>query len=296
MAKARKIQKHMRAVKSIATVTRTMEMVSTSRFKKVHGRVAAGRPYTDRLTDIVGDIVSREGLDELDHPLLRAPAGVKRDVLLVLTSNRGLAGPYNSGVLRLAAERHRQLLEAQYEVDLQVAGRRGLQYFKYRGYEIHRQYPGFTHEVTFEEAAELAHRMMSEFLAGRISGLEVVYMQYVSSSRQRPSIAQILPMEVVEPPKRFLPGGGELAPYEYAPSSRELLRHLLPSTVRLRLYQCLLDATASEQVMRIGAMAAASKNANDMIRDLSVQYNRTRQSQITTELAEIMGGRQALDK
>lgn len=294
MAKARKIQKRVKAVRSISTVTRTMEMVSTARFKKIHDRVVAARPYTDKLSDIVGDIVARSEPGEIDHPLLREPAKVKHDVLLVITSNRGLAGSYNSGVLRLATERHRQMLDAGYEIDIHVAGRRGSQFLRFRGYKIARAYTELTHDVSYEQVTDIAETLMDDFVEGRISGLEVAYMQYVSSSRQRPAIAQILPMEVTAPPRPAVPGVA-LAPYEYIPSARAVLRNLLPAAARLRLYQCFLDASLSEQVMRIAAMSAATENAQDMIRDLSVKYNRLRQGQITTELAEIMGGREALN-
>lgn len=294
MAKARKILKRVKAVKSIRTVTKTMEMVSTARFKRTHDRAAATRPFTDRMTNLVADLVARGGSEAMDHPLLHSHAGeTRRDVLLAITSNRGLAGPYNSSILRVAMDRRQQISDAGYQVSMHVAGKRGIQNLKFRGIALDGEITDIGHEVDYERIGAMAHKMMSEFLAGRISGVEVAYMQYLSASKQKPVIAQILPLEVIEPPKRI--GLGAQATYEFIPSAQVILRHLLPAAVRLRLYQCFLDAAVSEQVMRISSMRAATENAEEMIRSLSVKYNRTRQAQITTELAEIIGGRSAIE-
>ena len=295
MAKARKILKHVKAIKNIRTVTKTMEMIATSRFKKMHNRVVGARPYTDKISGLVGDIIQRSREESLSHPLLRPKGDLRRDVLLVITSNRGLCGAYNSSVLRMAIERRRQLVEARYEVKLHAVGKRGINYMKFRGLELDGEYPDLAQSATYDQIRALADNLMARFLNGQISGLEVAYMQYISSGRQKAAIAQIMPLSFIEAPKRWVPGGTSPGVYELVPAAQDVLDALLPAAVRLRIYQCFLDAMVSEQVMRIASMRAATDNADDMIHDLTVLYNRTRQSQITTELSEIMGGRAGME-
>ena len=287
MAKARKILKRVRAVGNIRTVTKTMEMVASTRFRRAHVRAVAARPYTDRLSDLVGDLVERCGQDMLRHPLLTEPEHLHRDVLLVITSNAGMCGGYNAALLSVAAARYKQLTGAGYEVLLWVAGRRGLGSLRFRGFPIDRALTGFDHQPAFAPAAELAEELMTDFAAGRISGLEVAYTQYLPSGRQSAVIAQLLPLTYTAPPT---PPGLIPPPYELVPSAQAILDKLLPATVRLRLYQCFLDAAVTEQLTRARAMRSATENADEMLHDLTITYNRVRQAQITTELAEILGG------
>jgi len=270
-------------------------MVASARFLKSHRQVIAARPYTDRLTDLVGDLMARGGVEKLDHPLMHEPQGLQRDVLLVLTSKRGLCGGYNSSVLQLAMERHDQLVGAGYRVLLQVSGKRGSRRLQFRGFQIDQVYAAFDFLPEYEAIGRIAEALMREFMIGRIGGLEVVYMQYISSARQQPAVSQLLPMAHVEAPRRLMPTSASPMEYELIPSADEILRNLLPATVRLRLWQCFLDASISERVMRMTAMRAATENADAMIHDLTVRYNRMRQAQITTELAEIVGGRTGID-
>ncbi|HOD83223.1 MAG: ATP synthase gamma chain [Planctomycetes bacterium ADurb.Bin126] len=293
MAKARTILKRAKAAKSIRTVTKTMEMVASSRFKKCHDMVVASRPYTSRLGDLVGDMIDRCDAKALHHPLLQERAEVKRDVLLVLTSNRGLCGGFNGSIVRTATERSRQMNEAGYDVLLQVHGKRGIQQFRFLQAAIDKEYVLFDDVPNYRPVSQLADAFIDEYLAGRIGGVEVAYMQFLSASRQKPAIAQILPLTNLQPPRRT---HGYKPAYEFMPSADVLLEELLPATVRLRLYQCFLDSAASEQVIRIAAMRSATDNADDMIQSLTVRYNRVRQAQITTELAEIMGGRMGLEE
>jgi len=272
-----------------------MELVASARHKRASKLVSASRPHTDRMTDLVGDLLARGCMKELDHPLLHEPEGVKRELMLLLTSDRGLCGGYNSSVMKVAAERRRQLIEAGYDVVIWVSGKRGAGSLKFRGVHIDRILTGFDFLPDHERAGALAEEVMSNFLSAHISGLEVAYMQYISRGRQEPAISQILPMGFIEPPKRFMPTAGEPLRYEFMPSADEVLRNLLPATARMRLWQCFLDAGISEQIMRASSMRAATDSADEMIRDLTLTYNRLRQAQITAELAEIMGGREALE-
>ena len=294
MARARKILKRAKAAKAIRTVTKTMEMVASARFKRVHEKEVSARPYTTRIGELVGELVAQVG-EDLRHPLLEEREGPRRDVLLVLTSNRGLCGGFNSSVLRVALERGRQLLRSQYEVLLQVSGKRGLQHFRFHKTHLDKEYTQFEDVPDYAKVAQVADTLMEDFLSGRVSGLEVAYMQFLSVARQKPVIATILPLSNLHPPQAIAAGRTGRTAYEFIPSKDVLLGRLLPTTARLRLYQCFLDSAASEQVMRIAAMRSATDNADDMIHTLTVRYNRLRQGQITTELAEIMGGRMGLE-
>ncbi len=293
MAKARKILQRTKAVKNIRTISSTMEMVATASFKKSHNRVIEMQPYTDRLSVLVADILSRSN-GKVDHPLLKESEDLKRDVLMVVTSSRGLCGGYNSAVLHLAIERYNQLKEAGYEVVLHVVGRKGASYLKNRGFKIDTAHPDFDSFPTYAQVGKIAQNLMADFLAERISGLEVAYTQFFSSGRFAPAIGRILPLSDIEAKQPWSPIGGEREPYELIPSAEEILRNLLPATARLRLFQSVLDSSISEQVARMSAMRAAKENADDMIKDLTLKYNRMRQSQITTELSEIIGGRAAI--
>ncbi len=290
MAQVRDILTRTKAVRNVRRVTKTMEMVATARFQKSRNRTVALRSYTNRLAELTGDVVARGTRSKAFHPLLLEHEQVKRDVLLIITSDRGMCGPYNTSVLRIAMERLGQLLEAEYHVELHVVGRKGIQYLEHRGLVVDVEYAQFEGSPVYEHVSALTDGFIEEFLAAQIGGLEVAYMQFISSGRRRPAIAQILPLSNLPTPPR-LPTLGEPAAYELCPSGDEILARLLPATVRMRMYQCFLDAAVCEQFERIAAMRSATENADEMIHDLTVRYNRIRQAQITTELTEIMGGR-----
>jgi len=289
MAKARELLKRAKTIKSIRSVTRAMELVASTRFHRAHEWAASARPYTDRLFEMVGDLVARSRPGELDHPLLRQDSKTRRDVLMILGSGRGLCGPYNMKVMQVGLERLGQLLAGDYAVELHVSGAAAIEYLRYRGIAIDREYREFGYLPAFGPIGRLGDSIMRRFLDGQISGLEVAYTQYLPGGQPRCVIAQLLPLHHAAPePDRW--ALGEPAPYEFLPDRGQILQRLLPATVRLRLYQCFLDAGLTEQLSRIQAMRSARENADEMIRDLTVRYNRTRQAQVTTELAEIMGG------
>jgi F-type H+-transporting ATPase subunit gamma len=295
VAKARKILKRAKAVGSIRTVTKTMEMVSTARFRRTHSYVSHSRPYTDKLTALVAEVIDRcEG--QAVHPLLTEPdAGLKREVLMVLTSDRGLCGGYNGSVVRTALERLGQTRQAGYDVRLHVAGRKGVNTLKFRGVSVDREYTDWPQVPDYRQVGALAERFMEQYVHGKLAGLEVAYTRLMSGTSYRPVIAQILPLSEVSSPRPAPAQTGLEMPYELHPSAEEILRNLLPAAVRLRLYQCFLDAAVCEQIARMSAMRSATENADELIGSLTVQYNRMRQAQITTELSEIMGGRASLE-
>jgi len=296
MAKARKILDRLGAVRNVRTVTAAMQTISSSRFKKAHNQAVAIRPYTARLIAMVADVIARGGR-RLSHPFLDLRKDLKRDVLLVLTGSRGLCGGYNSHVIDMAVERKGQLLAAGHEVLMFVVGKKGIQLLKFRKVPIDREYTEYSYLPEYAEVCSLADELIDLCLGGEIGGLEVAYMQFVSPGKQIPAIAQLMPLtpdQDDQAPDDDLDDDMELD-YEFIPSAQEILDRLLPASVRLRLYQCFLDAAVGEQIARMSAMRAGTENADDMITTLTRRYNRLRQGQITTELTEILGGMGDMD-
>ncbi|MBI5722673.1 MAG: ATP synthase F1 subunit gamma [Planctomycetes bacterium] len=296
MAKARSILKRARAVKKIGTITSTMEMVATARFKKMHKMVVAARPYITRIRKMVSDLISRCGPGDLDHPLMHENEKLRRDVLLVITSNRGLCGSYNSSLLRLAMERYNQLRESGYDIKLHVAGKKGMQYFRFKKIRVDKYYSDLGDVPNYNRLAAVADDLMTEFLDGSISGLEIAYTQMIGAANFKPAIGQVLPLTVAaETTKEPQAKKAFRVAYDMLPSMDAILQQLLPTTVRLRVFECFLESAVTEQTSRMTAMRAASENADELLHNLTVKYNRMRQSQITTELAEILGGTAAIE-
>lgn len=291
MAKARAIVKRLKAVKNIRKITRTMELIATGRFKKAMDRATEAAAYTEKIAEIVSDLASTD-LD-FSHPLLEARPETKNSVLLVLTSNRGLCGGYNAGVLRVAQVKLRELESNGVNVSLEVSGKRGIKFLQFQGQKPDQKYTHFEDKVTYDEVDELASRYAAAYADGTMDRLDVAYMQFESASRQYPVIKTVLPL-------------GELADsdddsaspnvdYEFLPSAEDILEDIVPAAFKAKLFKCFLDSAVSEQIFRMVAMKGATENANDMVGTLSQQYNRARQAQITGELAEIIGGVAALE-
>ena len=295
MAKARALDKRRKSIKNIRKITRTMELIATARYRKAMERATAATAYTNRITKLVADLA--ESGAELNHPLLEAREETKSATLLVLTSNRGLCGGYNGSVVRAAALRHDELIEHA-KLQLEVSGKRGVAALRYRNVEMGETYTQFEDQPTFAEVEVLANRYMEEFISGRIDRLDVAYTQFVSMSRQDAVVETLLPLGSLgneEEPKKD--GDEERvgeSDYEFVPSAESILEEVVPTSFRVRLFKCFLDAAVSEQIARMVAMKSATENADDIIKNLSMTYNRARQSQITNEIMEIIGGAEAL--
>jgi F-type H+-transporting ATPase subunit gamma len=290
MARARAIVKRRKAVRSIHKITRTMQLIATSRFQQAHNRAVAGRPYVTKIRHLVGQL--SEGVD-LDHPLLRVNPESAPDLVLVLTSNRGLAGGYNSNVLRTAI-RYIETLKAEgRQVLVHMVGKKGIQYFKFLGRPLEAAHMEFGDKPTYAQVAELADAFMARYAAGQLRTVSVAYMRFISTGSQKPEVVRLLPME---PPKHPEEDGGahREVEWEFSPDPASILADLLPEAVKVSLFQNFLEATTSEQVARMVAMKAATDAAGDMIKFLSLQYNRARQTQITLDLLDIVGGANAL--
>lgn len=290
MAKARAIVKRLKAVKNIRKITRTMELIATARFKKAMDRASEAAAYTRKISELVADL-SQANL-EFHHPLLEKHETEKNSVLLVLTSNRGLCGGYNTGVLKLAMKRYQELTANGQNVRLEVSGKRGISFLKFQGVTAETTYTHFEDRPTFEEVDELASRYITEYIEGKIDRLDVAYTEFVSSSRQEPVIHSLLPISALESSEAE---SEQKYDYEFLPSAQEILEEIVPTAFKARLFKCFLDAAVSEQIARMVAMKGATENANEMVGNLSAQYNRARQTQITSEILEIIGGAAALE-
>lgn len=295
MAKARALVKRLKSVRNIRKITRTMELIATARFKKAMDRASEAAAYTKKISEIVADLSQAEL--QFSHPLLEAHETQKNVTLLVLTSNRGLCGGYNGAVLRQALPRLKEIeANPDQNLKLEVAGKRGNAFLKFQGYEIDRSYLTFEDQPAFADVQEIGARFIEGYIKGEIDRVDVAYTQFESASRQTAVLETLLPVG------SLLTDGGAASgessqkiDYEFLPSAQEILEEIVPASFKARLFKCFLDAAVSEQIARMVAMKGATENAGDMIRHLSQQYNRARQSQITSELSEIIGGAAALD-
>jgi F-type H+-transporting ATPase subunit gamma len=306
MAKARAIVKRRQSVQNIRKITRTMELIATARFKKALDRATEAEAYTRKIAELVADLGQTSG--EVTHPLLVRREPVGKALLLVLTSNRGLAGGYNGNVLRVATRTYQDAGAEGIPVTLEVAGKRGIAYFRFRGVKADVTYTQFEDRPQFDEVEVLADKYIGLFVRGAIDRLDVAYTRFLSAARQEAAVATLLPMTVAQvgeagPPARSAPptdgqatgAPAERTPYEFLPDARSILEEIVPVSFKVRLFKCFLDAAVSEQIARMVAMRGATENADEMVKSLTRLYNRARQAQITRELAEIIGGAAALE-
>jgi F-type H+-transporting ATPase subunit gamma len=291
MAKARALEKRRRSIRNIRKITRTMELISTARFKRAMDRAIAASAYTRRITALVGHL-ARAGL-ERSHPLLEPRTQTRQAALLVLTANRGLCGGYNSAVMRLANARW-TVLRAQFSaVRLEVSGKRGISAFRFRGVQPDERFTHFEDRPEYQEVELLADRCLDSYRVGPLDRLEVVYTRFESHSRQKAVVETLLPLAAPDEAAPEEPSPAEVQ-YDFLPSAAAILDEVLPASIKVKLFKCFLDAAVSEQIARMMAMKAATENADAMISHLSISYNRARQGQITSELLEVIGGAEAL--
>lgn len=295
MAKARAIIKRLKAVRNVRKITRTMELVATARFKKAMDRATQAAAYTRKISEIVADLSNTmaEGSNAFTHPLLQQRPTEKKSILLVITSNRGLCGGYNGGVLRHAQARIRQAKADQIPLEIEVSGKRGIGFFKFQKMPINASYTHFEDKPSYDEVDVLATRFIDLFIRGEIDRLDVSYTKFETMSRQKAVIETLLPIGKLATTEA--PASGSKVEYEFLPSPKEILEEIVPASFKARLFKCFLDAAVSEQIARMVAMKSATDNADEMIRTIRAQYNRARQSQITSELSEIIGGAAALE-
>ncbi|HVX62168.1 MAG TPA: ATP synthase F1 subunit gamma [Pirellulales bacterium] len=293
MAKARALDKRRKSIKNIRKITRTMELIATARFKKAMDRASAATAYTKRITALASDLANA-GL-EVSHPLLEGRSEVKHATLLVLTGNRGLCGGYNSNVQRAGLARYHELKESVPLVTLEISGKRGISAFRFREITPDVTFTHFEDKPTFEEVELLANRYLDDYATGKLDRLDVAYTRFEGIARQIVSVETLLPLgELAGAEETGETADAGQSQYEFLPSAESILEEVVPTSFKVKLFKCFLDAAVSEQIARMVAMKAATENADKIIKQLSMTYNRARQTQITGEIMEVLGGVEAL--
>ena len=285
MAKGRELKGRIKSVENTRKITRTMEMVATSKMKRAQDRVVAARPYARALSDVIASLYSADLAERF--PLLRQPAKEARAAVILLTSNRGLAGAFNANLIKEARHLIARLEGAGATVELHVVGKKGIGYFRYVGREVAVTRTDITDKPTAADAASLVESLMARFISAELDSVYVVGSRFNSVLSTPPTADRVLP---VQPPVTK----GAQKDYLLYPSAEAILTELLPSYVRNAVYRALVETVAAEQSARRTAMKNATDNAGDMLNLLRRTYNRARQAQITQEIAEIVGGASAL--
>ena len=292
MANRRVIVKRRKSVRNIRKITRTMQLIATARFQSALNRATATKPYVDKLSELVADLSS--AAEKVRHPLMETYEDVNRSALVAITSNRGLCGGYNASTLRVAVDHLNEQEASGVKTDVQMVGKKGIAFFRFLHRPMAEQITHIGDAPRFSDVEPIANGLMDRFMRAEIASAHVTYMKFFSIGRQRPVVMQLLPLtQGTAEGDRAVRATSPVA-YEFSPEPKELLDELLPATVRVRLFQCFTDAAVSEQIARMVAMKAATDAAGDMIKTLTRQYNRARQTQITMELLDIVGGANAL--
>ncbi|MEM6980409.1 MAG: ATP synthase F1 subunit gamma, partial [Planctomycetota bacterium] len=289
MANARALDKRRKSIGNIRKITRTMELIATARYKKSMERAAAATAYTTQITKIVSRLAAA-GLD-VQHPLLEQRDEVESHRMLVLSSNRGLCGGYNAAILRAAMPRIEEIRNSPASLAVDVSGKRGIGGLAFRGVETKDHFTEFEDQPAYDEVEKIAENYLAMYITGQIDRLDVVYTRFISTSRQEAVIETLLPLGSLADDEsgddESIASGN--AEYEFLPSAESILEEVVPTSFKVKLFKCFLDAAVSEQVARMIAMKGATESAGDMIKQLSMTYNRARQSQITGEIMEIIG-------
>ena len=289
MANLRQLVQRRKAVRNIRKITRTMELIATARFKKALDRASEAEAYTRKIAEIASDLTSAGG--EASHPLLVVRPVIKKSLLLVISSNRGLCGGYNGGILREATKRIREMQAANLPFLLEASGKKAIALLKYQQLPVQASYTQFEDKPAYDQVEPIADKMIDLFVSGQVDQVQVAYMKFVTASRQVPVVETLLPLGSVAASKV---SGSSGADYEYIPDATDILNAIVPVAFKQRLFKCFLDAAVSEQIARRVAMKAATENAADLIKSISQQYNRARQAKITKEISELIAGAEAL--
>lgn len=287
MASTRDIRRRIRGVKNIKQVTRAMNMIAAARLRRAQVKAESARPYAKRLSEILQD-VQASGIGGR-HPLL-ARREVKRVGLVLVTSDRGLCGAFNAGVIR---ETDQFLKQQTTPVGLITVGKKGRDYFRARGAKMDEHYVQPSRDVRLEEVGAISNRVIKDYSSGKYDRIDLAYAQFVSVLRSQPAITQLLPLEKTASESEE---GTQQTAYQFEPEAEELLNTLLPQYVEVVIYRALVESLASEQAARMIAMKAATDSAAELIDNLTREYNRVRQGSITTQILEVVSGAEALEQ
>jgi F-type H+-transporting ATPase subunit gamma len=281
----RELRKRIKSVQSTQKITRSFELIAASRIVRAERRVQEARPFSERLNQVIRDLAATAG--QVDHPILQRHDD-RPAAYIVVAADRGLAGAYNANVLRLFERSRRQTPDAL----TYAVGRKALAAFRFRKIPMEAEWSGFSDAPTYERAREIGERIVADFSEGKIGSVRIVFTEFVSIMTQTATVTELLPLATEE-----IEGGRELsATFEFEPSPEGILDELLPMYVEVKIFQALLEAAASEHAARRRAMKSATDNADELIKTLTRVANQARQSEITSEIADIVGGAEALRK
>lgn len=286
MATPREIKKRIKSVQNTKKITRTMEMVATSKAKKMSNKTNASKPFSEKIYELAGSLSSLSS--QIESPLLRKPDSIKKLAILVVTANRGLCGGYNGNVIRMAKARFAELKQQGIQYELYVVGKKAISYFKFAKEPMVQSFTNIDDKVSYKEAEFLAELFTKLFSEGKVDGVEIVSTIYYSSAQQKPGITKVLPIEA---PKKEGKVNDQVI---YEPDPKEILESVLPLLIKTAFYKAILEAVTSEQIARRIAMKSATDAATEMIKILTRGYNRVRQAKITQEISEIVAGADSL--
>ncbi len=297
MANTRALVKRRKAIRNIRKITRTMELIATARFRQTLDRAVRAEAFTRKIAEMAADLSA--SATEITHPLLEKREIIKRTLLLVITSNRGLCGGYNASIIREAAGAIREIspegrAAAGDKLHLELSGKRVIAWCRYQGIRAEATYTHFEDKPQYAQVEELANKYIGLYTSGQVDQVLVAYSKFINAARQMPVVEQLLPLAPEALAEKKPKTAAAQVDYEFMPSARDILEEILPVSFKIRLFKCFLDAAVSEQIARRVAMKAATENAGDMIKSLSSKYNRARQAQITKEISEVIGGAESL--
>ncbi len=288
MATPREIRRRIKSVKNISQITRAMQMVAASKMRRAQHHVLATRPYADRISAMIGDLASVAGWAELERqfPLL-AKRPIRRTEVILVTPDKGLAGAMNTNVIRKAVQFMDGRPEGVQNIDVVAVGRKGRDLVARYGRNLTAEFTQLGDNATLESIRPVAQVAMSDFTSEKVDAVFLVYTRFINTLRQQPEVRQLLPVQAPE-------GSGEIIGYEFEPSPEAVLEALLPRFVEVQIYQALLENIASFYSAQMVAMQAATDNANELVTDLTLSFNRVRQAQITREVSEVAAGGAAI--
>ncbi|MBS1127058.1 MAG: atpG [Nitrospirae bacterium] len=287
MATLRDIKRRIKAVQSTSKITKAMKMVSAAKFRKAQQRMFELRPYADRMREGISRLAT--GLESDVHPLLAVRPRTNIEVL-VITSDRGLCGAFNTNILKAGTKHIAELKKEGFEVSISCVGRKAKDYFKRRNVELNKAWTGISGKISYANAQEIAAEIIEKYTDETVDEVILVYNEFKSAIAQKVVIAKLLPLAPIEALDEALP----VYNYIYEPSKQEIFSSLIPKNVEIQIFRALIESQASEEAARMAAMENATKSANDMISSLTLQYNKARQATITKELMDIVGGVEAL--
>jgi F-type H+-transporting ATPase subunit gamma len=298
-AKVREYRRRIKSVQSTKKITRAMELIAASRIVKAQQRINASRPYAEAITHVVRTVTA-EGVVTDDHPLTTPRENPSTAALLLITSDRGLAGGYSANVLRAGEQTTRRLSEQGIDTVPFLVGRKAMAYYRFRGRDVSNSWTGFSEQPSYEDARKVGAALLEQFVKGSADGgvdeIHIVFTRFESSAVQQVQVARLIPLDPDDVPaaEESDDGGGATGLIEFEPEGSGVLDALLPRYLTARIYAAMLDAAASEQAARRRAMKSATDNADDLIKALTRDSNSARQAEITQEIMEIVGGAEAL--